>query len=55
MGNTANPSLAERVSADTGTQLVFVYTGSLSKSDGEAGSYIAYMQYNTTAIVSALK
>jgi ABC-type Zn uptake system ZnuABC Zn-binding protein ZnuA len=55
VGNTANPSLAERVSTDTGIQLVFIYTGSLSEPDGEAATYLDYMRYNTTAIVSALK
>jgi ABC-type Zn uptake system ZnuABC Zn-binding protein ZnuA len=55
VGNTINPSLAERVSEDTGTQLVFVYTGSLSERNGEAGTYIDYMRYNTSAFVDALK
>jgi manganese/iron transport system substrate-binding protein len=55
VGNTANPSLAERVSGDTGTRIVQVYTGSLSEPDGEAGTYLSYMRYNTRAIISALK
>lgn len=55
VGNTTNPSLAERVSADTGTHLVYVYTGSLSDPDDEAGTYIAYMRYNTSAIINGLK
>jgi ABC-type Zn uptake system ZnuABC Zn-binding protein ZnuA len=55
VGNTANPSLAERVSGDTGTRLVYVYTGSLSEPDGGASTYLSYMRYNTNAIVSALK
>jgi ABC-type Zn uptake system ZnuABC Zn-binding protein ZnuA len=55
VGNTANPSLAERVSEDTGTRIIFVYTGSLSEPDDAAGTYIAYMRYNTNAIVAALK
>ena len=38
VGNTVNPILAERITQDTGTALVFVYTGSLSESGGEAGS-----------------
>jgi len=54
VGNTINPTLAERVSEDTGIQLVFVYTGSLSDSGGEAGTYIEYMRYNTNAFVDAL-
>ncbi len=55
VGNTVNPALAERVAADTGTQLVFIYSGSLSESGGDADSYLAYMRYNTTAFVDALK
>ena len=55
VGNTVNPNLAERVAEDTGTQLIFVYTGSLSPSDGEAPTYIDYMRYNTNAFVDALK
>lgn len=55
VGNTVNPALAERAAADTGTQLIYVYTGSLSEPGGEADSYLAYMRYNTTAFVEALK
>lgn len=55
VGYTFNPALAERVTSDTGTQLVFVYTGSLSEPEGEASTYLNYMRYNTTAFVNALK
>lgn len=55
VGNTVNPALAERVAKDTGTQLVFVYSGSLSGPDGEAPSYLEYMRYNVNAFVDALK
>ena len=54
VGNTVNPTLAERVSEDTGIQLVFVYTGSLDDSGNDAGTYIDYMRYNTKAFVEAL-
>jgi ABC-type Zn uptake system ZnuABC Zn-binding protein ZnuA len=54
VGNTINPDLAERVAQDTGTALVFVYTGSLSEPDGEAPTYLDYMRYNTNAFVEAL-
>jgi ABC-type Zn uptake system ZnuABC Zn-binding protein ZnuA len=54
VGNTVNPTLAERVSQDTGIQLVFVYTGSLDDSGSDAGTYIEYMRYNTKAFVDAL-
>ena len=55
VGNTVNPNLAERVAEDTGTDIIFVYTGSLSESGGEAGTYLTYMRYNTSAFVEALK
>ena len=54
VGNTVNPTLAERVAEDTGVELVFVYTGSLSEPGGEAGSYLDYMRYNVAAFVNAL-
>ena len=54
VGKTVNPTLAERVVEDTGTRLVFVYTGSLSDPDGEAGTYMDYMRYNINAFVDAL-
>jgi len=55
VGNTVNPALAEQVAKDTGTKVVFVYTGSLSAPGGEADSYIKFMRYNVNAIVEALK
>ena len=54
VGNTINASLARRVAEDTGIQLIFVYTGSLGEPSGEAGTYLTYMRYNTTAFVNAL-
>jgi len=55
VGNTVNPVLAQRVANDTGTQLVFVYSGSLSDPDGDAPSYLEYIRYNVSAFVEALK
>jgi len=55
VGETANTSLAERVARDTGTQLVYLYTGSLSAPDGPASSYLGLMRYDVSAIVKALK
>ena len=54
VGHSVNPTLAERVTDDTGAALIFVYTGSLSESGGEAGTYSEYMRYNTSAFVDAL-
>jgi len=55
VGMTVNPDLAQRVVEDTGTQLVFLYTGSLSEPGGEADDYFSFMQYNVSAIVKALR
>jgi ABC-type Zn uptake system ZnuABC Zn-binding protein ZnuA len=55
VGNSVNPSLEERVAADTNTHLVYLYTGSLSGQDGPASTYIDYTRYNVNAIVQALK
>lgn len=55
VGNTVNPALAERVTEDTGKQLVYIYTGSLSDADGPASTYEAYVRYNVKAIIEALQ
>ena len=54
VGNTVNPALAQRVADDTGARLLVVYTGSLSKPDGPAATYLDYMRYNTNMFVSGL-
>jgi len=53
VGNTVNPSLAKRVAEDTGVQLIPIYTGSLSKPDGPASTYLDFMRYDVNAIVKA--
>jgi ABC-type Zn uptake system ZnuABC Zn-binding protein ZnuA len=55
VGETANSSLAERVAKDTSTQLVFLYTGSLSAAEGPASSYLDLMRYDVSEIVKVLK
>ncbi len=55
VGETANTNLSKRVSQDTGTQLVYLYTGSISAPEGPAGSYLDLMQYDVSEIVKALK
>jgi ABC-type Zn uptake system ZnuABC Zn-binding protein ZnuA len=50
-----NPNLAQRIAADTGTTLVFLYMHSLTEKGGEADNYIDFMHYDVNAIVSALK
>lgn len=55
VGSTVNPALAERIAKDTGIKLVRLYTGSLTDANGPAPTYVAYVRYNVTAIVEALK
>ncbi|MFN2197228.1 MAG: metal ABC transporter solute-binding protein, Zn/Mn family [Anaerolineales bacterium] len=55
VGDTVNPNLSERVAEDTGIQIVFLHTGSLTGPDGSAPTYLDYIRYNVNAIVSALK
>jgi ABC-type Zn uptake system ZnuABC Zn-binding protein ZnuA len=55
VGVSLNPSLAERVAADTGILLVPLYTESLSGPDGPAFSYLELIRYDVMAIVAALK
>jgi ABC-type Zn uptake system ZnuABC Zn-binding protein ZnuA len=54
VGTTVNPDLAEQVAADTGIQLLPIYTGSLSEPDGPVPSYIDLMRYNTEQFVAGL-
>lgn len=55
VGVSANESLAQQVAADTGVELVFLYTGSLSDVDGPASTYLDFTRYNVMQIVSALE
>ena len=55
VGTTITPDIAQQLAADTGIQIVILYTGSLSDEGGPAASYIDFMRYNVTAIVNALK
>lgn len=54
VGNTARPDVAEQVAAETGAEIVRLYTGSLSNPDGPAPTYLAHMRFNVNAIVDAL-
>ncbi len=53
LGDTVNPNLAKQVAADTGVRLVHIYTGSLSRADGPAPTYIDFMHYDVDAIMAA--
>jgi manganese/iron transport system substrate-binding protein len=55
VGKTVNPALSQRVAQDTGTRLVFVYTGSLGEAGSPGSTYLGMMEYNVSAIVDALR
>lgn len=55
VGTSVNPTLSRRVTQDTGTRLVPLYTESLSAPDGPAGDYVSLMKYDVQAIVDALR
>lgn len=54
VGTSANPSLAEQTARETGVLLLPLYTGSLSDSDGPAGTYLDLMRYNVSSITTGL-
>lgn len=52
----ANPQLAQQIATDAGVKLVTdLYTHSTTEADGVAPTYIAMLEYDTRAIVDALK
>jgi ABC-type Zn uptake system ZnuABC Zn-binding protein ZnuA len=53
-GESVRTALVEQIARDTQTELVYVYTGSLTAPDGPAGSYVDLIRYDVTAIVEAL-
>ncbi len=55
VSDAINPTLAQRVSDDTGVQLVRLYHGSLSEPGGPAATYLDLIHYNVNAMVAALK
>ncbi|MBN1425374.1 zinc ABC transporter substrate-binding protein [Candidatus Fermentibacteria bacterium] len=55
VGMSATTQLADRIGEDAGIRVARLYTGSLSPPDGPAADYVAFMRYNVSAIVAALK
>jgi len=53
-GETVASSLVEQVAQDTGTNLVYLFIGSLSAPSGPAGSYVDLIRYDVQAMVDAL-
>lgn len=54
VGTTVSSVMADQVSAETGAQIVRIYTDSLSETGGPAGTYLDFMRYNADVIVGAL-
>jgi ABC-type Zn uptake system ZnuABC Zn-binding protein ZnuA len=54
VGTTIPSDLSEQVAADTGTRIVFLYTGSLSELDGPAATYLDLMRFDVDQIVRGL-
>ena len=55
VGTTVNPDVATQIAADTGVQVVPIYTDSLSEASGPAPTYLEMMRFNAAAIVAGLK
>jgi manganese/iron transport system substrate-binding protein len=55
VGHEVSSRVAEQIASDTGIELVFIYTESLSDADGPAATYLDYMRYNVNAIVNGLR
>ena len=55
VGNSLNDSLVQRVTDDTGVQMVHIYTESLSDAAGPAATYLDFMRYDVNAFVEALQ
>ena len=54
VGKTINLALPDRIATDTGAQLVFLFTESLSESGDGGETYEDFVRYNVNAIVEAL-
>jgi ABC-type Zn uptake system ZnuABC Zn-binding protein ZnuA len=54
VGRSVNPNLAERIAEDTGVELIFLYTGSLSGEGGPAPTYLEMMRYDVGVMVEGL-
>ena len=52
---TANEDVMEMIAGETGAELVTLYSGTLSDSDGPAATYLDYMRYNLGSIIGALQ
>lgn len=53
--SSVNPALSAQIAADTGIQLVTIYSASLTAESGPASTYLAMMRYSIHTIVDALR
>lgn len=51
---TVSDGVAQVIADETGAELLVLYSGTLSDSDGPAATYVDYIRYNYTTIVDAL-
>jgi ABC-type Zn uptake system ZnuABC Zn-binding protein ZnuA len=54
ISSSVNPSLADRVAADTGVKVITLYTESLSAQTGPVPTYLDLIRFDVAAIVAAL-
>ena len=54
VGMAVNPSLAQQIASDTGTEIILMYTGALSDADGPASTYVDFMKATANAILEGL-
>lgn len=55
VGASANPQLADQIAADTGAQVVLIYSESLTEAGGNAPTYLDLIRFDVEAIVRALR
>ena len=55
VSESTSPTIAQRVTEDTGVKLVRLYHGSLSAPDGPAATYLDMVRFNVNAMVAALR
>ncbi len=55
VGEDTSDQLARQIAEESGVRVVRVYHASLTPPDGPAPDYLAYMRYNVSAIVEALR
>jgi ABC-type Zn uptake system ZnuABC Zn-binding protein ZnuA len=54
VGEAIGSSILDAIREDTGTELIYLYTGSLSEQGGPAATYLDFMRYNVETIVASL-